>query len=741
MSESSLTINLGLLLFLAPLATTFPNSEARAANPISCDYLFGKGNGGKSDLTFKLDATASPKVDLGNRCSPKTAADFNTALGKAQQACVNSMILWQRHQANSQGAVLPAEVAGCPSPESQLAAKQITSLVSDGTSVGGYLSTMNNGGYYALNSHEVEGDLNTQIGALKTLIADHQSTDHDDRCAAFEDHAKAAVAELTAANARLTSIRGQSAVPKGADLSKTGNFWKNYDSQYGEAGMTDTQANSYANKLESSSDPLKKLVGKMIQEAQNLADPNQKKVADQLQLAVMTCQPDTSTPIVNDGVVAKRTITRIRSLIEKDPGAYGKCLKDIGASDVPEGASGGTKTMLGSAPSGPSDAPPVTLAQLGPNAISLSADGKTATCSLKSRGMTRFTEIPTATIQSTYGGKCPATQEEADKAVQAAAKAKFGDGFVSIGPNHHSNEGDLITCQVKNLHSNVVGPETHPESTLIKWYPGAGGKCPPLNASTSSTAVAATPPTSAAVAASDVQPQTAVTAPAAQRPIPAAPVAPVAGSPATSAQAPASTSHNSSLGATDDQWQKAQAKYDLSSDLQKQNPGAGFDDISRDGKTVVCLQMNETGHLQNVPYSVANLPSGWNCPVDTVQSTAAQAALAAVKNSAANQAAEDAKEVAANAALKAKFGDGFRGYRQPTYSIAGPVPAPPPPALDPSVDLTALHGNYGSNASGMSKDGLTIFCDVSSTSGASPTQKPFKLLDILSRPNKKCPDQ
>ena len=346
MRETKMKPILGCFLALAATVFIFEAREAGAGNPISCNYLFGNGKGAKGDLKFDLDSSAKPKVDFGTQCQ-NTAAHFNDTLKKAQQACVNSMLIWEQDQSQRQGGDLPSDVAGCPCPQCQLAMNELSTMVADGTNVNGYLSAVNNGGIYSLASHDVELDLDAQIAALKKTAdtAAKNAIYSGDQCKGFQAHVEAAVAELSAAKARLISLRARIAVPKGADLSKAGNYWRNVDAQYGRAAMTDTQANAYAAKLMASNDPMEKQVGNMIQVAQNLDNPSQRDVANQLQQAIIVCQSDTNYPLQNDGVVAKRTISRIRSLMEKNPSAFAKCLKDQGAQGIPKLAPVGARAV------------------------------------------------------------------------------------------------------------------------------------------------------------------------------------------------------------------------------------------------------------------------------------------------------------------------------------------------------------------------------------------------------------
>lgn len=323
---------------------------------IQCTYQFGKASDDQGNRTGpQTDSSGNPDINLGRwgiwpSCKSLGIQIFD-AIKNGQKSCSHGILAVLKFN-NKNLAQSRDQFETCPCPDCVLGTETIHKLVDDSTE---YLKPLS-GGYIDLDLTSTQKVVTRYIREYDNLLTQVQKSGCDEgQVNTMKDYLTNAQAELKRLSAQIESIR-QSAI-------KGKSKWDRIDAMgSGGAAMSDAQSEVYYKKLQQSSDPLEKTVGDLIATSRDAKSPDRKKAADQLQQAINTFYASEyfTGPFAMDGIVAKRTITATRKLLE-DPKArqdFAKALNDAGVD---------SSTSLPASPASP--ASPTPPGSDGPPAI------------------------------------------------------------------------------------------------------------------------------------------------------------------------------------------------------------------------------------------------------------------------------------------------------------------------------------------------------------------------------------
>lgn len=312
--------------------TFLETAQADWDGSVQCAYQFGKASDDKGNRTGpQTDSSGNPDINLGRwglwpSCKSLGIQIFD-AIKNGQKSCSHGILAVLKFN-NRNLTQTPDQFETCPCPDCVLGTESIHKLVEDSTE---YLKPLS-GGFIDLDLTSAQKNIDKYTREYDNLLDQVEKSGCDQgQVSTMKDYLTNAQAELKRLSAQIESIR-QSAI-------KGKSKWDRIDAMgSGGAAMSDAQAEVYYKNLQQSSNPLDKAVGDLIATSRDKDSPDREKAADQLQqvINIYYAKEYFSGPFAMDGIVAKRTISAAKKLLE-DPNTrpeFAKALQDAGL-DLP----------------------------------------------------------------------------------------------------------------------------------------------------------------------------------------------------------------------------------------------------------------------------------------------------------------------------------------------------------------------------------------------------------------------
>lgn len=314
---------------------------------IGAFLLFGAGTGLASEGLPKICDSLLDSFTIDNACGGVTVRDprtgnevaiekrLNDLLDSAQIACLNALTVAIKHENLARFSVASGSDAGCEN----VIAKEVYEAVSKIIADSDYLTQLKNKKFIALTPIEVI----REIGKVQDTFVELRKiagSEENKKSACF----KSVDAVLASALKPLEFASDEMKQTRLAALNRANKAYANVDYMGGEAWMTDSQARAYVARIAASQDPAEKKSGETLSSL--LApNPHGKGSADHkrfeaervgriknLQKVIHKYHEDglLPGPFLVDGIIAKRTISDFRRLMEERPQEFVARLKESG---------------------------------------------------------------------------------------------------------------------------------------------------------------------------------------------------------------------------------------------------------------------------------------------------------------------------------------------------------------------------------------------------------------------------